>query len=133
MGSDIKADGLSGADIMTQTEFLQTGVEMLCLLKADELSETRRNEIKRGVRFFLSHCIDEKLEFVDANAVRHYLQQLLSERVTKTTFFHLFSVLQYFFHWTSQVEGIFPDITAGIEPKYKIKNVRRSKRGRGLP
>ena len=133
MDGDIKINGLSGADIMTQTEFLQTAVEMLCLLKDDELSEARRNEIRRGVRFFLSHCIDENLESVDANAVRHYLQHLLSEPVTKTTYLHLFSVLQHFFHWVSEVEGIFPDITAGIVPEYKIRKARRIRRGRGAP
>jgi site-specific recombinase XerD len=130
MCSDSKIDGLVG-DIMTQAEFLRTAMEMMLFLKEEEISETRRLEIRRGVRFFLNFCIDTKPQNVDANAVDAYLRHLLKEGVSKTTFFHLFSVLQYFFNWTSEVEGVFPDITAGINPEYRIKKVRRIKRGRG--
>lgn len=131
MSSGSKIDGLLG-NIMTQTEFLGGVALQMFLHLADEIPEGKRNEIRRGVTLFLRHCIDEKLENVDAAAVRHYLHHLLNERVSKATFFHLFSSLQHFFKWTSsEVEGVFPDVTDGITPEYKITKVRRIKRGRG--
>ena len=126
MTKDSNLTDLSGADIMTQTEFLRTCLEALLL---EPMSETYHREIGRGVRWFLEHCIDEKLENVDAAAVEHYLKDLLNKRVSKIGYRHFYSVLRYFFHYTQQ-EGVFPNICKGIVLEYKIKKLRSIKRWR---
>lgn len=60
MKDDSEIDGLVG-DIIIQTEFLRTALEMQIFLN-DEMAETRRAELRSGVRFFLTYCIDPASE-----------------------------------------------------------------------
>ena len=113
-----KIDGLPGVDVIQQAEFLGGVALQMFTYLADEIPEEKRSEIRRGVTLFLKHCIDAKLENVDASAVEHYLQHLVNERISKATFMHLFSVLHGPRKNKSQNRPL-PDILSAHFPKRK--------------